>query len=202
MVLSIRVHELLSKQSNYNILQQGYKSLIPGNDIPHSKNIYHKNMFKLSEKTIELKQSKKLIKKSEIVIDKVEEDELNESEQNFTESDEENLHINPGDLIEIDNDDKEIDNDNDNVKEIDNDDKEIDNDNDNNNDNDESNKIPEKDLMLDLIKIIEDKNKKVNKGEKEQSVEITGDADVENKLEDQQGGEFKRIKLDQHYNFF
>ena len=181
MVLSIRVHELLSEQSNYNILQQGYKSLIPGNDIPHSKNIYHKNMFKLSEKTIELKQSKKLIKKSEIVIDKVEEDELNESEQNFTESDEENLHINPGGLIEIDNDDKEIDNDN---------------------DNDESNKIPEKDLMLDLINIIEDKNKKVNKGEKEQSVEITGDADVENKLEDQQGGEFKRIKLDHHYNFF
>ena len=179
MVLSIRVHELLSEQSNYNILQQGYKSLIPGNDIPHSKNIYHKNMFKLSTKTIELKQSKKLIKKSEIVIDKVEEDELNESEQNFTESDEENLHINPGGLIEIDNDDKEIDN-----------------------DNDESNKIPEKDLMLDLIRIIEDKNKKVNKGEKEQSVEITGDADVENKLEDQQGGEFKRIKLDQHYNFF
>ena len=179
MVLSIRVHELLSEQSNYNILQQGYKSLIPGNDIPHSKNIYHKNMFKLSEKTIELKQSKKLLKKSEIVIDKVEEDELNESEQNFTESDEENLHINPGGLIEIDNDDKEIDN-----------------------DNDESNKIPEKDLMLDLIRIIEDKNKKVNKGEKEQSVEITGDADVENKLEDQQGGEFKRIKLDHHYNFF
>jgi hypothetical protein len=193
MVLSIRVHELLSEQSNYNILQRGYKSLIPGNDIPHSKNIYHKNMFKLSEKTIELKQSKKLIKKSEIVIDKVEEDELNESEQNFTESDEENLHINPGGLIEIDNDDKEIDNDD---KEIDNDDKEIDN------DNDESIKIPEKDLMLDLINIIEDKNKKVNKGEKEQSVEITGDADVENKLEDQQGGEFKRIKLDQHYNFF
>ena len=179
MVLSIRVHELLSEQSNYNILQQGYKSLIPGNDIPHSKNIYHKNMFKLSEKTIELKQSKKLIKKSEIVIDKVEEDELNESEQNFTESDEENLHINPGGLIEIDNDDKEIDN-----------------------DNDESNKIPEKDLMLDLIRIIEDKNKKVNKGEKEQSVEITGAADLENKLEDQQGGEFKRIKLDHHYNFF
>jgi hypothetical protein len=186
MVLSIRVHELLSEQSNYNILQRGYKSLIPGNDIPHSKNIYHKNMFKLSEKTIELKQSKKLIKKSEIVIDKVEEDELNEGEQNFTESDEENLHINPVDLIEIEEDVKEIDED---VKEI-------------VNDNDGFVKIPEKDLMLDLINIIEDKNKKVNEGEKEQSVEITGDADVENKLEDQQGGEFKRIKLDHHYNFF
>ena len=200
MVLSIRVHELLSEQSNYNILQQGYKSLIPGNDIPHSKNIYHKNMFKLSEKTIELKQSKKLIKKSEIVIDKVEEDELNESEQNFTESDEENLHINPGDLIEIGEDVKEIE---EGVKEIEEDVKEIEEDvKEIDNDNDESNKIPEKDLMLDLIKIIEDKNKKVNKGEKEQSVEITGDADVENKLEDQQGGEFKRIKLDHHYNFF
>ena len=193
MVLSIRVHELLSEQSNYNLVQSEYKSLIPGNDIPHSKNIYHKNMFKLSKKTIELKQSKKLKKKSEIVIDKVEEDELNESEQNFTESDEENLHINPGDLIEIDNNDKKINNDD---KEIDNDDKEIDN------DNDESNKIPEKDLMLDLINIIEEKNKKINKVDKEQPVEITGSVDVENKLEDQQGGEFKRIKLDQHYNFF
>ena len=46
------------------------------------------------------------------------------------------------------------------------------------------------------------KKKKVNKGEKEQSVEITGAVDLENKLEDQQGGEFKRIKLDHHYNFF
>jgi hypothetical protein len=200
MVLSIRVHELLSKQSNYNILQQGYKSLIPGNDIPHSKNIYHKNMFKLSEKTIELKQSKKKIKKSEIVIDKVEEDELNESEQNFTESDEENLHINPGDLIEIGEDVKEIE---EGVKEIEEDVKEIEEDvKEIDNDNDESNKIPEKDLMLDLIKIIEEKNKKINKVDKEQSVEITGSVDVENKLEDQQGGEFKRIKLDHHYNFF
>ena len=43
MVLSIRVHELLSEQSNYNLVQSEYKSLIPGNDIPHSKNIYHKN---------------------------------------------------------------------------------------------------------------------------------------------------------------
>ena len=184
MVLSIRVHELLSSQANYNLVQSEYKSLIPGNDIPHSKNIYHKNMFKLSEKTIELKQSKKLIKKSEIVIDKVEEDELNESEQNFTESDEENLHINPGDLIEIDNNDKKINND----------DKEIDN------DNDESNKIPEKDLMLDLINIIEEK-KKLNKKSKEQSVEITGVGGGVN-ITGQQGGEFKRIKLDQHYNFF
>ena len=186
MVLSIRVHELLSEQSNYNLVQSEYKSLIPGNDIPHSKNIYHKNMFKLSKNTIELKQSKKLKKKSEIVIDKVEEDELNESEQNFTESDEENLHINPGDLIEIDNNDKKINND----------DKEIDN------DNDESNKIPEKDLMLDLINIIEEKNKKVNKDVKEQSVEITGAGGVENQKNVQQGGEFKRIKLDHHYNFF
>jgi len=184
MVLSIRVHELLSEQSNYNILQRGYKSLIPGNDIPHSKHIYHKNMFKLSEKTIELKQSKKLIKKSEIVIDKVEEDELNEGEQNFTESDEENLHINPGDLIEIEEDVKEIEED---VKEID-------------NDNDESNKIPEKDLMLDLINIIEKKNKNGKKEEKEQSVEIT-ELNVNNQ-DEQQGGEFKRIKLDHHYNFF
>ena len=55
--------------------------------------------------------------------------------------------------------------------------------------------------MLDLINIIEDKNKKVNEGEKEQSVEITGVGGGAN-ITGQQGGEFKRIKLDHHYNFF
>ena len=177
MVLSIRVHELLSEQSNYNLVQSEYKSLIPGNDIPHSKNIYHKNMFKLSKKTIELKPPKTKKKTPEIFIDKVDDDELNEAEQSLADSDDENLHINLEDLKEIDNNDKEI-------------------------DNNESVKIPEKDLMLDLINIIEEKNKKVNKDVKEQSVEITGAGGFENQKNVQQGGEFKRIKLDHHYNFF
>ena len=191
MVLSIRVHELLSEQSNYNLVQSEYKSLIPGNDIPHSKNIYHKNMFKLSKKTIELKPPKTKKKTPEIFIDKVDDDELNEAEQSLADPDDENLHINLEDLKEIDNNNKEIDN---NDKEIDNNNKEI--------DNDESVKIPEKDLMLDLINIIEEKNKKVNKDVKEQSVEITGAGGFENQKNVQQGGEFKRIKLDHHYNFF
>ena len=200
MVLSIRVHELLSEQSNYNLVQSEYKSLIPGNDIPRRKQIYHEKIFKLSKKTIELKQPKTRKKTPEIVIDKEDDDELNDSEQSLTDSDDENLHINLEDVKEVDNYDEEVDGD---YKEMDNNDKEIDNDDKEiNNDNDESNKIPEKDLMLDLIKIIEEKNKKINKVDKEQPVEITGSVDVENKLEDQQGGEFKRIKLDHHYNFF
>jgi len=66
MVLSIRVHELLSEQSNYNILQRGYKSLIPGNDIPDMKRVYHNNMLKISEKTINLKSPKST--KEEIIL--------------------------------------------------------------------------------------------------------------------------------------
>ena len=72
MVLSIRVHELLSEQSKYNIIQEEYKSLIPTNNIPDRKQIYHKNMLELSEKTIELKKTVQNIKKNEIIIDKVE----------------------------------------------------------------------------------------------------------------------------------
>ena len=197
MVLSIRVHELLSEQSNYNLVQSEYKSLIPGNDIPRRKQIYHENIFKLSKKTIELKQPKTKKNKPEIVIDKEDDDELNESEQSLTDSDDENLHINLEDVKEIDDDDKEIVNEDKEIvnedEEIDKVDKEIDKD-------DAPLKMPQKDLMLDLINIIEDK-KKLNKKSKEQSVEITGVGEGVN-ITGQQGGEFKRIKLDQHYNFF
>ena len=197
MVLSIRVHELLSEQSNYNLVQSEYKSLIPGNDIPRRKQIYHENIFKLSKKTIELKQPKTKKNTPEIVIDKEDDDELNESEQSLTDSDDENLHINLEEVKEIDDDDKEIVNEDkeivDEDEEIDKVDKEIDKD-------DTSLKMPQKDLMLDLINIIEEK-KKLNKKSKEQSVEITGVGGGAN-ITGQQGGEFKRIKLDQHYNFF
>ena len=197
MVLSIRVHELLSEQSNYNLVQSEYKSLIPGNDIPRRKQIYHENIFKLSKKTIELKQPKTKKNKPEIVIDKEDDDELNVSEQSLTDSDDENLHINLEEVKEIDDDDKEIVNEDKEIvnedEEIDKVDKEIDKD-------DTSLKMPQKDLMLDLINIIEEK-KKLNKKSKEQSVEITGVGEGVN-ITGQQGGEFKRIKLDQHYNFF
>ena len=197
MVLSIRVHELLSEQSNYNLVQSEYKSLIPGNDIPRRKQIYHEKIFKLSKKTIELKQPKTKKNTPEIVIDKEDDDELNESEQSLTDSDDENLHINLEDVKEIDNDDKEIVNEDKEIvnedEEIDKVDKEIDKD-------DAPLKMPQKDLMLDLINIIEEK-KKLNKKSKEQSVEITGVGGGVN-ITGQQGGEFKRIKLDQHYNFF
>tara|TARA_B110000483_G_scaffold37090_1_gene45574 strand:- start:1391 stop:1996 length:606 start_codon:yes stop_codon:yes gene_type:complete len=201
MVLSIRVHELLSEQSNYNLVQSEYKSLIPGNDIPRRKQIYHENIFKLSKKTIELKQTKTKKNTPEIVIDKEDDDELNESEQSLTDSDDENLHINLEDVKEIDNDDKEIVNEDEEIvnedEEIDKVDKEIDKEIDK---DDAPLKMPQKDLMLDLINIIEEK-KKLNKKSKEQSVEITGVGGGVN-ITGQQGGEFKRIKLDQHYNFF
>ena len=197
MVLSIRVHELLSEQSNYNLVQSEYKSLIPGNDIPRRKQIYHENIFKLSKKTIELKQPKTKKNTPEIVIDKEDDDELNESEQSLTDSDDENLHINLEEVKEIDDDDKEIVNED---KEIVNEDEEIDKVDKEMDKDDAPLKMPQKDLMLDLINIIEEK-KKLNKKSKEQSVEITGVGEGVN-ITGQQGGEFKRIKLDQHYNFF
>ena len=54
MVLSIRVHELLTQNSKNNLIQNDFKSLIPKNDIPDKKQVYHKNMLEISEKTIEL----------------------------------------------------------------------------------------------------------------------------------------------------
>ena len=68
--------------------------------------------------------------------------------------------------------------------------------------------------MLDLIGIIEEKNKKEKKGDKEEPIEIELKDDnikddntkkiVVDLPEDieQNGGNVKKIKLDQHYNFF
>ena len=79
---------------------------------------------------------------------------------------------------------------------------------------DDDKKLPDKDLMLDLIGIIEDKNKKEKKEDKEEPVEIELKdhnikddntkkivVDVPEEVE-QSGGNIKKIKLDQHYNFF
>jgi len=216
MVLSIRVHELLSEQSKYNIIQEEYKSLIPTNNIPDRKQIYHKNMLELSEKTIELKKTVQNIKKNEIIIDKVENEDIDESEQSVTNSDEEEetLQINLDNLKEIDNDNKLIDDDDNKLIDDDNkvinegdnklidddDNKLIDDDNKVINEGDPVEKTPEKELMLDLINIIEKKNKNGKKEEKEQSVEIT-ELNVNNQ-DEQQGGNIKKIKLDHHYNFF
>ena len=41
MVLSIRAHELLTQNSKNNSLQNDFKSLIPKNDIPDKKQVYH-----------------------------------------------------------------------------------------------------------------------------------------------------------------
>ena len=90
MVLSIRVHELLTQNSKNNLIQNDFKSLIPQNDIPDKKQVYHKNMLEISEKTIELKKSKKLFqKKEEIIVDKVEDESDDESIDEFDEEPEE-----------------------------------------------------------------------------------------------------------------
>ena len=41
MVLSIRAHELLTQNSKNNSLQNDFKSLIPLNDIPDKKQVWH-----------------------------------------------------------------------------------------------------------------------------------------------------------------
>ena len=61
MVLSNQVRKILLKQSKINSFKNNYKSLIPNNDIPDTKQVYHDNMKKTVEKTINLnkKSSKK-----------------------------------------------------------------------------------------------------------------------------------------------
>lgn len=227
MVLSIIVHELLSKQSKYNLTQDDYKSLIPQNDIPDKKIQYHKSMEKVEEKTIELgiKKSKKKVEEIKVKKDdedKVEVDDFSfeeiiqvpdgeEETSNTEESDEELLQFKLDE--EMEDDGKEME-DKDDTKEVE--DKE-----------DDKEKLPEQDLMLDLINIIEEKNKKEKKEDKEKSVEIKIDDDndkdkdkdenideknkigkevkkieIEVDVPEQTAGSVKRIKLDQHYNFF
>ena len=58
MVLSNQVRDIIAKQSEINSIHNEYKSLIPSNDIPDMKRVYHNNMLKISEKTINLKSPK------------------------------------------------------------------------------------------------------------------------------------------------
>ena len=207
MVLSIRVHELLTQNSKNNLIQNDFKSLIPKNDIPDKKQVYHKNMLEISEKTIELKKSKKLFqKKEEIIIDKIEDESDDESTDEFDEEPEE-----IEDTLNIEDTDKEeeveVDEGEEDEKVVDEEEEDEEKDEEDKKDKDSQ----EKDLMLDLIGIIEDKNKKSKKAEQEKSVELENDNKVKkivvensegNNSEEQSGGNFKRIKLDQHYNFF
>ena len=214
MVLNIIVHELLSKQSKYNLTQDDYKSLIPKNDIPDKKIQYYKSMEKVEEKTIELgiKKSKKKVEEIKVKKDddKVEVDDFSfeeiiqipdVKEDDVKEKDEELLQF------KLDEDIK------DEVEEKDEDEVEL----------------PKEDLMLDLINIIEQKNKEKKIEDKEQSVEIDIDndnniQDNDNNIQDKNNnnkdkfkkieikvdvpeqtagaGAVKRIKLNQHYNFF
>ena len=222
MVLNIIVHELLSKQSKYNLTQDDYKSLIPKNDIPDKKIQYYKSMEKVEEKTIELgiKKSKKKVEEIKVKKDddKVEVDDFSfeeiiqipdVQEDGVKEKDEELLQFKLDEDIKDEVEEK----DEDEVEEKDEDEDEV--------------ELPKEDLMLDLINIIEQKNKEKKIEDKEQSVEI--DIDNDNNIQDndnniqdknnnnkdkfnkieikvdvpeQTAGAVKRIKLNQHYNFF
>ena len=200
MVLSIRVHELLTQNSKNNLIQNDFRSLIPENDIPDKKQVYHKNMLEISEKTIELKKSKKLFqKKGEIIIDKIEDKSEEESIEEFDDEPEE-----IEDTLNIEDTDKENEIEVDKEEEVEEEEEKEDDDEEEKGKEDK--KLPDKDLMLDLIGIIEEKNKKGKKGQ-EESIELKNDntkkivVDSPENIE-QNGGNFKKIKLDQHYNFF
>jgi len=74
MVLSNQVRDIIAKQSEINSIHNEYKSLIPGNDIPDMKRIYHNNMLKISEKTINLKSPKSTKEEIKVKKDGVKED--------------------------------------------------------------------------------------------------------------------------------
>jgi hypothetical protein len=227
MVLSIIVHELLSKQSKYNLTQDDYKSLIPKYDIPDKKVEYHKSMETVEEKTIELdvKKSKKKVEEFIVTKDdegKVEVDDFSFEEiiqipdnaditNNGEESDEEEIM-----QFELDEEEEVEEGVEEEVEEgVE---EEVEDDKD-------KKELPEEHLMLDLMNVIEEKNKKENKVDKEKSVEIEmnndkvdvkvdKEIDVKEKddkvdvkvdkvdVSQQEGGSVKRIILDQHYNFF
>ena len=208
MVLSIRAHELLTQNSKNNSLQNDFKSLIPQNDIPDKKQVYHKNMLEISEKTIELKSKKTFKKREEIVIDKVDiesEEEEVEEESDDLEDVQDTLQF----KLDEDSDDEDKEEEK-QVEEAEEDEvEEAEEAEEDEEKDDDDKKLPDKDLMLDLIGIIEDKNKKEKKEDKEESVEIELKQDNTKKIvvdtpEDieQSGGNIKKIKLDQHYNFF
>jgi len=211
MVLNIKVHELLSEQSKYNSLQDEYKSLIPTNNIPDKKLEYHKNMIEHSEKTIEIPDKKFKKKKKEIKVEK----ENNDNEENSTdefsfdeiiqipdepiepdsESDDEELELNIDDSEDA-VDDKEDDKEKEKEEDKD-DDKEDDKEEDKENDKGDGKKQIPDDLLLDVMKMVEKKEKGEIKKEEHVNITIPDESNV-----DQEGGSVKRIKLDQHYNFF
>ena len=78
MVLSDQVRDIIEKQSEINSIHNEYKSLIPGNDIPDTKRVYHNNMLKISEKTINLKSPKST--KEEIIVKK---EDIKEDDKEF-----------------------------------------------------------------------------------------------------------------------
>ena len=137
MVLSIRVHELLTQNSKNNLIQNDFKSLIPQNDIPDKKQVYHKNMLEISEKTIELKSKKTFKKREEIVIDKVEWIWRRRSRWRIRREE---------DTLKIEDTDKEEEIEEDKVEEVE---EEVEEEE----EEEEDKKIPDKDLMLDLIGI-------------------------------------------------
>ena len=98
MVLSNQVREILIKQHNINSFKNNYKSLIPSNDIPDVKRVYHDNMKKTVEKTINLKKSNKK-NKLEVIVTK-DEFSLDEIIEMPPEEDEEDKEE-PGDKNEI-----------------------------------------------------------------------------------------------------
>lgn len=208
MVLSIRAHELLTQNSKNNSLQNDFKSLIPQNDIPDKKQVYHKNMLEISEKTIELKSKKTFKKREEIVIDKVEIDSEEDVEEESDDLDEVEDTL----QFKLDDDSDDLEVEAEGVKEEEGskeEEAEEEGSKEEEEKDDDNKKLPEKDLMLDLIGFIEDKNKKEEKKNKEKPVEIElKDNNTKNIVVDvpedieQNGGNVKKIKLDQHYNFF
>ena len=196
MVLNIKVHELLSEQSKYNSLQDEYKSLIPTNNIPDKKLEYHKNMIEHSEKTIEFPDKKFKKKKKEIKVEK----EDNDNEENVTDdfSFDEIIQI-PDEPIEPDSesDGEELElNIDESDDDKDNDKKEKDKQENDKEEDEEKKQIPD-DLLLDVMKMVKEKEKGEIEKEKRVNITIPDEPKVE-----QGGGSVKRIKLDQHYNFF
>jgi hypothetical protein len=207
MVLNIKVHELLSEQSKYNSLQDEYKSLIPTNNIPDKKLEYHKNMIEHSEKTIEISDKKFKKKKKEIKVEKEDIDNEENVTDDFSfdeiiqipdepiepdsESDDEELELNIDESDEDDGKENNKEDDKENDKE---EDKEDDKEGDKG--SEEKKQIPD-DLLLDVMKMVEKKEKGEIKKEKHVNITIPDEPKIE-----QEGGSVKRIKLDQHYNFF
>ena len=148
-------------------------------------------MIEHSEKTIEFPDKKFKKKKKEIKVEK----EDNDNEENVTDdfSFDEIIQI-PDEPIEPDSDDGdelEL-----NIDESDDeDDKEEDKDVDKEED-EEKKQIPD-DLLLDVMKMVKEKEKGEIEKEKRVNITIPDEPKVE-----QGGGSVKRIKLDQHYNFF